>query len=297
MSVLSKMEVKEFRVARRTQINATLAAVAIPLVLAAAAILLVMVRKEAAFLYEIPGNNYKINAVLIAFMVAAHLIVLVSLWLYNKDIIKGASLTKARTEERSHVATLAAQLLIVTCAIEVIGIGFVILALCGVEIVTFSNIVQGNVLLTVIIFAMFLRVDLLMMKCSRIDRDFHLAETKNSRVARIKGGIATAKADALRAENTYNLSLMSVILIDIPTLGITALSWLVLLAVERASVFREVREGTGTEIDWALFFFGADTGVVVALLIFSQIVFATLKLRYEFNDFRIGLYGQDASLI
>jgi hypothetical protein len=236
----------------------------------------------------IQGNDYSINNVLLMFILASHGVLLISLGLYSADVWHDVLRYRGANKSVHRCNQFALLAIFVTILVIILYFLFVILCCAGVkksdaDWFCFQTIFLCNKILSLLVFAAFFVLDLVLIR----------SQQKQLR-DEVGGGLALF--ERRRHRNNIRLSLESTIFINVPALFVTIFAfWLSHFLASRAFTFRLDRSfphplsvplGNGA---YELFVDGLETGVIVASIFISQIIFAAIKFRWHYRDYIIDL--------
>lgn len=234
----------------------------------------------------IQGNDYSINVVLLVFILVSYMVLLITFILYLKGIFLEVFLYKGNSRffKVYNSIALVLNILILIAIVGYIGFIFVCHWVVQSKGFTFHYIIRANTFLSGIIFSLFIIIDCLTVKSEKIK----LQETQSSK--------AEFDKEEKQIRNNIRFSYASTVLINGPVISLIVLADVMAKLLIGNEGFKDFIDKTFyhmlrvpmlREETYNLFIIGMETGLVVSVLLFSQIVFLFLKFWWHYENYLI----------
>jgi hypothetical protein len=249
-----------------------------------------------AFLNRIDGNQFTINNTLLIYITAGFGVIFIGLIFYLFGLMDDvfSYCGGQRIVLRINKSCLIA-LVVVIVFLVVYGLYFIIsssgLISKGNKIFNLNNLVLFNKYLTFIIFVIFCVVDILIKWSHNLQlKEHNNALTNGSSDPKLKQKIESNK-------NQIQLSKDATWLINIPTLFLSLLTIVFTEKILALSIYTNFIDQSfkyPPEIPdylkdnfFHLFVNGVETGIIMSIIIFSQIVFLVIRIRWELKVMKL----------
>jgi len=240
---------------------------------------------------RIQGNDFVLADVLFACMFASYVTILFGLAIYLSDVMRGLDEHRGSDRTISVLSRCAVIVLGVVALALILYVVFVLLACFSVDLygplnLSFETFLRIDRWLSVGVFALFCAADLVLCYTQRRQRRQNLKELGSADQEELK---RILKTRIRRNRALSEFSMCSVKLVNLPTLIVNCGMICLVEALERSDSLHWKVDGTLHFLriehletsHYLLFLDGLEAGVITATIIFSQLVYATLKYRYE----------------
>lgn len=234
---------------------------------------------------RIAGNSYRANSVLLLLLLSAQLAVAIGLAFYVIEVFTSIFNAARRGGPASRMGCFSLFSLATVCAVLLLFLVAIVGAAAGylsneLAVASLDNLVIASRYVTLVTFSVFLFIDGWFMLIAR-------AELKTLRTT-------ADTPDARRLRNDYDLSSGATWFINVPTILVTAAMWALSHRLAENPEFHKFRDLEFYPLHvieaplapgmFELFLNGVEAGVLAAVLLFSQIIFAALRVRWEYRD-------------
>jgi hypothetical protein len=243
-------------------------------------------------LFNIAGNIFFINNFLLILISLSFYTIFISILLYTIDLWSDIFRYKGDALKISVLHIFIFILIILLMIGIVMYIGLIIGTVADkiilkADFVNFNGILLINKWITLITFIVFLIADLTIFVTQKIiikDIEGNKIHFDNDEIKN-----KTIK----KAKNVAKFSLLSIFLINLPMIVVAIYTLIITNHIEMTEAFQFFYDKDldltikMTKENFGLFIGGLETGIIIASILLSQLIFAVLKINWEFEEYII----------